>query len=73
LIQGTFLSSTRLIQGTFLSSTPSDPSYLSVQHTADFEDLVRTIVTMLDPDEQDRLREMEDWCSVYDFLRLKKV
>ena len=28
---------------------------------ADFEDLVRTIVTMLDPDEQDRLREMEDW------------
>jgi hypothetical protein len=24
-------------------------------------DLVRTIVTMLDPEEQDRLREMEDW------------
>lgn len=31
------------------------------QHMADFEDLVRTIVTMLDPEEQDRLREMEDW------------
>ena len=32
-----------------------------LQHTEDFEDLVRTIVTMLDPEEQDRLREMEDW------------
>ena len=31
------------------------------QHASDFEDLVRTIVTMLDPDEQDRLREMEEW------------
>lgn len=35
--------------------------FLSLQHTADFEDLVREIVTMLDPEEQDRLREMEDW------------
>ena len=31
------------------------------QHTKDFEDLVRTVVTMLNPEEQDRLREMEDW------------
>ncbi len=27
----------------------------------DFEDLVRTIVTLVDPEDQDRLREMEDW------------
>ena len=27
----------------------------------DFEDLVKTIVNLLDDDEQDRLREMEDW------------
>ena len=27
----------------------------------DFEDLVKTIVTLLNPEEQDRLREMEDW------------
>ena len=32
-----------------------------IQHTKDFEDLVRTVVTMLSGDEQDRLREMEDW------------
>ena len=36
-------------------------SFISLQQTADFEDLVRTIVTLLDPEEQDRLREMEDW------------
>ena len=34
---------------------------ISFQHTKDFEDLVRTVVTMLNPEEQDRLREMEDW------------
>ena len=27
----------------------------------DFEDLLKTIVNLLDDDEQDRLREMEDW------------
>jgi len=30
-------------------------------HVKDFEDLVRTVVTMCDGDEQERLREMEDW------------
>ena len=34
---------------------------LYLQHTKDFEDLVRTVVTMLSGEEQDRLREMEDW------------
>ena len=27
----------------------------------DFEDLVRTVVTLCNPEEQERLREMEDW------------
>ena len=27
----------------------------------DFEDLVRTVVTLCSPEEQERLREMEDW------------
>ncbi|TRY68691.1 hypothetical protein TCAL_08640 [Tigriopus californicus] len=42
---------------------PSEPpvTFREFDHTADFEDLVREIVTMLDPEEQDRLREMEDW------------
>ena len=31
------------------------------QHVKDFEDLVRTVVTMCNGDEQERLREMEDW------------
>ena len=31
------------------------------QHTGDFEDLVKTIVNLLNDEEQDRLREMEDW------------
>ena len=31
------------------------------QHVKDFEDLVRTIVTMCSSEEQERLREMEDW------------
>ncbi len=33
----------------------------SSQHVNDFEDLVRTIVTLVDAEDQDRLREMEDW------------
>jgi len=42
---------------------PKEPpvTFREFNHTKDFEDLVRTIVTMLDPEEQDRLREMEDW------------
>ena len=31
------------------------------QHVKDFEDLVRTIVTLCNTEEQERLREMEDW------------
>ena len=31
------------------------------QHVKDFEDLVRTVVTLCNPEEQERLREMEDW------------
>ena len=31
------------------------------QHVKDFEDLVRTIVTLCSGEEQERLREMEDW------------
>ena len=27
----------------------------------DFEDLVKTVVNLLNDEEQDRLREMEDW------------
>ena len=27
----------------------------------DFENLVKSVVTLLDEEEQDRLREMEDW------------
>jgi len=30
-------------------------------HVKDFEDLVRTVVQLCDSDEQERLREMEDW------------
>jgi len=42
---------------------PAEPpvTFREFDHASDFEDLVRTIVTMLDPDEQDRLREMEEW------------
>ena len=28
---------------------------------ADFESLVRAVVTLCDPEEQERLREMEEW------------
>ena len=34
---------------------------LQFQHVKDFEDLVRTIVTLCSGEEQERLREMEDW------------
>ena len=34
---------------------------LFLQHVKDFEDLVRTIVTLCNTEEQERLREMEDW------------
>ena len=35
--------------------------YNPFQHVKDFEDLVRTVVTMCSQEEQERLREMEDW------------
>ena len=31
------------------------------QHARDFEDLVKTVVNLLNDEEQDRLREMEEW------------
>ena len=34
---------------------------LIFQHVKDFEDLVRTVVTLCTGEEQERLREMEDW------------
>ena len=34
---------------------------VTLQHVKDFEDLVRTVVTLCNPEEQERLREMEDW------------
>jgi len=45
------------------NQTPSEPpvTFREFNHTKDFEDLVRTVVTMLSAEEQDRLREMEDW------------
>jgi len=45
------------------SQKPKEPpvTFREFEHTKDFEDLVRTVVTMLNPEEQDRLREMEDW------------
>lgn len=45
------------------NQTPKEPpiTFRDFNHTQDFEDLVRTIVTLLSNEEQDRLREMEDW------------
>jgi len=42
---------------------PKEPpvTFREFDHMKDFEDLVKTIVNLLDDDEQDRLREMEDW------------
>jgi len=36
-------------------------SFREFDHVKDFEDLVRTVVQLCDPEEQERLREMEDW------------
>lgn len=36
-------------------------TFREFDHVKDFEDLVRTVVTLCDGDEQERLREMEDW------------
>jgi len=36
-------------------------TYRDFDHIKDFEDLVRTVVTLCDQEEQERLREMEDW------------
>eukprot|EP00091_Calanus_sinicus_P002681 TRINITY_DN12770_c0_g1_i1.p1 TRINITY_DN12770_c0_g1~~TRINITY_DN12770_c0_g1_i1.p1 ORF type:complete len:304 (+),score=76.09 TRINITY_DN12770_c0_g1_i1:847-1758(+) len=36
-------------------------TFREFDHVKDFEDLVRTVVTKCDGDEQERLREMEDW------------
>ena len=45
------------------SQKPSEPpvTFREFDHVNDFEDLVRTIVTLVDQEEQDKLREMEDW------------
>ena len=41
----------------------------------DFEDLVRTVVTLCSPEEQERLREMEDWIvkNEVDLLKSKNL
>jgi len=36
-------------------------TFRDFDHVKDFEDLVRTVVTLCNPEEQERLREMEDW------------
>jgi len=36
-------------------------TFRDFDHVKDFEDLVRTVVTLCSPEEQERLREMEDW------------
>merc|ERR1712073_103210 len=36
-------------------------TFREFDHVKDFEDLVRTIVTLCNTEEQERLREMEDW------------
>ena len=32
-----------------------------IQHMKEFEELVKNVVNLLDAEDQDRLREMEDW------------
>ena len=44
-----------------------------MQHVKDFEDLVRTVVTLCNPEEQERLREMEDWIVKNEVRLLKKL
>ena len=41
--------------------TKIDYYHLNFQHMKDFEDLVKNVVNLLNDEEQDRLREMEDW------------
>jgi len=36
-------------------------SFREFDHVKDFEDLVRTVVTLCNEEDQERLREMEDW------------
>lgn len=36
-------------------------TFREFDHVKDFEDLVRTVVQLCSPEEQERLREMEDW------------
>jgi len=36
-------------------------TFRDFDHVKDFEDLVRTVVTLCNQEEQERLREMEDW------------
>jgi len=36
-------------------------TFREFDHVKDFEDLVRTVVTLCNQEEQERLREMEDW------------
>jgi len=36
-------------------------TFRDFNHVKDFEDLVRTVVTLCNQEEQERLREMEDW------------
>jgi len=42
---------------------PKEPpvTFREFDHMKDFEDLVKTVVNLLNDEEQDRLREMEDW------------
>ena len=44
-----------------------------MQHVKDFEDLVRTVVTLCNPEEQERLREMEDWIVKNEVFPFKKI
>lgn len=43
--------------------TPKEPpvTFREFDHMKDFEELVKTIVNLLNDEDQDRLREMEDW------------
>jgi len=43
--------------------TPKEPpvTFRDFNHMKEFEELVRNVVNLLDAEDQDRLREMEDW------------
>merc|ERR1739844_650556 len=51
------------IEGPKRDQKPKEPpvTFREFDHMKDFEDLVKTIVNLLNDEEQDRLREMEDW------------